>query len=32
MVEVVPDRVDSAFLYFHSARSSSAEIVPYLDE
>lgn len=32
MIEIVPDRVEIAFLYFHSARSSSAEIVPYLDE
>jgi hypothetical protein len=32
MIEIVPDQVDTAFIYFHTARSTGAEIVPFLDE
>lgn len=32
MVEIVPNVVDSALLYFHTRRSSGDEIIPFLDE
>lgn len=32
MIEVTPPRVDSAFLYFHTARSSGEEMAPFLGE
>lgn len=32
MIEIIPNTVDSAFLYFHTRCSSGAEIAPFLDE
>ena len=32
MIEIIPDSVDSAFLYFHSRRSSGSEMAPFADE
>ncbi len=32
MIEIIPNSVDSAFLYFHTRRSSGAEIAPFLGE
>jgi hypothetical protein len=32
MIEIIPDVVDSAFLYFHTRRSSGDEIAPFVDE
>lgn len=32
MIEIVPDNVDSAFLYFHTRSSSGNEIAPFVDE
>ncbi len=32
MIEIVPGVVDSAILYFHTRRSSGAEIAPFIDE
>ena len=32
MIEVIPNIVDSAFLYFHTRCSSGEEIIPFLDE
>jgi hypothetical protein len=32
MLEIIPDVVDSAFLYFHTRCSSGNEIAPYIDE
>ncbi|HPH98517.1 MAG TPA: hypothetical protein PKW33_21050 [Anaerolineaceae bacterium] len=31
MIEIVPNNVDSAFLYFHTRSSSGDEIAPFLD-
>ncbi|MBN1312334.1 MAG: hypothetical protein JXB30_13025 [Anaerolineae bacterium] len=31
MIETVPDIVDNAFLYFHSARSWGGDIAPFVD-
>ena len=30
MIEIVPDAVDAAFLYFHTRCSKGDEIVPFL--
>ncbi len=32
MIENIPPVVDSAFLYFHTRRSSGDEIAPFVDE
>jgi hypothetical protein len=32
MIEIIPNDVDTAFIYFHTARSTGDEIVPFLDE
>jgi len=32
MIEIIPDVVDSAFLYFHTRCSSGNEIAPFIDE
>ncbi len=32
MIEIIPNSVDSAFLYFHTRRSSGHEIAPFVDE
>ena len=32
MIEIIPNIVDTAFLYFHTRRSSGDEIAPFLDE
>lgn len=32
MIEVIPDVVDTAFLYFHTRCSSGDEIAPFVDE
>jgi hypothetical protein len=32
MIEIVPNAVDSAFLYFHTRQSTGDEIAPFLDE
>ena len=32
MVEIVPNMVDSAFLYFHTRSSTGDEIAPFVDE
>ena len=31
MIEITPDRVDSAFLYFHTRCSTGDEIAPFVD-
>jgi hypothetical protein len=31
MIEIVPDRVDSAFLYFHTRRSNGDEMAPFVE-
>jgi hypothetical protein len=32
MIEIIPETVDSALIYFHTRWSSGAEIAPFLDE
>jgi hypothetical protein len=32
MIEIIPDVVNTAFLYFHTRRSSGDEIAPFADE
>jgi predicted esterase len=32
MIEIIPDIVDTAFLYFHTRRSSGDEIAPFVEE
>lgn len=32
MIELIPDQVDNALLYFHSAGQSSAELEPFLSQ
>ncbi len=32
MIEIIPNRVDMAFLYFHTRRSMGDEIAPFVDE
>jgi hypothetical protein len=32
MIEIIPDFVDTAFLYFHTRCSNGDEITPYVDE
>ncbi|MGA2489569.1 MAG: hypothetical protein ABSF99_05200 [Anaerolineales bacterium] len=32
MIEIIPDDVNSAFLYFHTRRSNGDEIAPFADE
>jgi phage gp37-like protein len=32
MIEIVPNKVDTAFLYFHTRASTGNEIAPFLDE
>jgi hypothetical protein len=32
MIEVIPNAVDSAFIYFHTRQSTGDEIAPFLDE
>jgi len=32
MIEIIPDKIDTAFLYFHTRCSSGNEIAPFLDE
>ncbi|HEX3052390.1 MAG TPA: hypothetical protein VHP83_17145 [Aggregatilineaceae bacterium] len=32
MIEIVPDNVDSALLYFHTRASSGNEITPFIDD
>jgi hypothetical protein len=32
MIESIPEKIDAAFLYFHTRRSAGDEITPYLEE
>jgi hypothetical protein len=32
MIEIIPDAVDTAVLYFHTRRSSGDEIAPFVEE
>lgn len=32
MIEIIPDKIDNAFLYFHSAGNNSKEFKPFLEE
>ncbi len=32
MIEIIPEKVDSALLYFHTRRSCGDEIAPFVDE
>jgi len=32
MIEIIPDVVDTAFLYFHTRNSSGDEIAPFVNE
>ena len=32
MIEIIPDKIDSAFLYFHSAGTNSKEFKPFIRE